>query len=110
MSIGIDAIGMYMPRHYLDMETLANARGADVDKYKIGIGQDKMAVIAPSEDIVTMAAEAARTIARDHRDSIDAVFFATESAIDFSKSAGNHVHRLLGLRPGVRILEMKQAC
>jgi hydroxymethylglutaryl-CoA synthase len=110
MSIGIDAIGMYVPRHYLDMETLAKARGADVDKFKIGIGQDKMAVISPSEDIVTMAAEAARTIARDNRDSIDAVFFATESAIDFSKSAGNHVHRLLGLRPGVRILEMKQAC
>jgi hydroxymethylglutaryl-CoA synthase len=110
MKIGIDQINYYVPKHYLDMKDLATARKVDYDKYKIGIGQLKMALIAPFEDIVTMALEASVDIVKGNIDDIDMLLFASESGIDFSKSAGNYVHHLLALKPNVRILELKQAC
>jgi hydroxymethylglutaryl-CoA synthase len=110
MNVGIDKIGLYVPHHYLDMTSMAIHRHVDANKYKIGIGQEKTAVIAPHEDIVTMAIEAAYDIVQDDLTTIDTILFATESGIDFSKSAGNYVHRMLKLHPNVRILELKQAC
>lgn len=110
MKFGIDQLNIYVPRHYLDMASLASARGVDVNKYKVGIGQHKMAIIAPHEDIVTMALEASYDIVLEHRNDIDLLLFATESGIDFSKAAGNYVHKMLELKPNVRILEVKQAC
>ena len=57
--VGIDAIGFYSSQYYLDLKTLAQKRGVDADKYYVGLGQHKMAVCPPGEDIVTMAANAA---------------------------------------------------
>jgi hydroxymethylglutaryl-CoA synthase len=110
MKVGIDKMGFYVPKYYLDMEDLAHARGVEVDKYKIGIGQHQTALISPLEDIVTMAIEAAYDIIQEDKDCIDTILLATESAVDFSKSAGNYVHKMLGLGTHVRILEVKQAC
>lgn len=111
MKIGIDKIGFYVPRYYLDMTSLAKERNQDVNKYKIGIGQHKMSVISPAEDIVTMALEAANSIlTKEDKIAIDTILFATETAIDYSKAAGNYVHRMLGLQHNIRILELKQAC
>ncbi|MGA0351468.1 MAG: hydroxymethylglutaryl-CoA synthase [Acholeplasmataceae bacterium] len=110
MKVGIESINYYVPKFYLDMSTLAEARGVDEAKYKKGIGQHKMAVISPLEDIVTMAIEAAYDMVQPYKDDIDTILFATESAIDYSKAAGNYVHRMLGLPSSVRILELKQAC
>ena len=111
MKIGIDKIGYYVPRYYMDMTSLAKARHQDVNKYKVGIGQHKMSIISPAEDIVTMALEAAKSIlTQEDKDAIDTILFATETAIDYSKAAGNYVHRMLGLQHNIRILELKQAC
>lgn len=110
MKVGIESINYYIPKYYLDMSTLAEARGVDEAKFKLGIGQHKMAVISPLEDIVTMAVEAAYDMVQPFKEDIDTILFATESAIDYSKAAGNYVHRMLGLSPSVRILELKQAC
>ncbi len=65
----------------------------------------------PDEDVVTMAASAAKPIV----DSIDAssislVLFATESGVDQSKAAGLFVHQLLGLSNRCRVIELKEAC
>ncbi len=110
MNIGIDHINFYVPRYYLDMSTLANLRGVDAQKFKVGIGQHKMSVISPLEDIITMAAEASYDMVQPYKNDIDTILFATETGIDFSKAAGNYLHRLLGLPHTVRILELKQAC
>ena len=48
MKIGIDKIGFYTSNMYVDMTELANARNEDPNKYLIGIGQEKMAVIPPT--------------------------------------------------------------
>jgi hydroxymethylglutaryl-CoA synthase len=108
--IGIEAISFYTPKVYLDLADLAVARQIDVNKYKIGIGQEKMSLIEPFEDIVTMAAEASFEIIKPYIHDIDLLLFATESGVDFSKAAGIYLHQLLGLQPQCRVLEIKQAC
>lgn len=108
--VGIDAISFYTPGTFLDLAVLAKARGVEEAKYKVGLGQDKMGIISPSEDIVTMGLEAAYDIVQGQQSAIDLVLFATESGFDFSKAAGIYLHPLLGLSPQCRVLEVKQAC
>lgn len=108
---GIDTLSFYTSHYCIDLAALANARGIDVNKFYVGLGQQKMGVLAPDEDIVTLAANAAKRALRDtNLDEIGTVLFATESGIDQSKSAGVYVQRLLGLSPHCRVIEMKQAC
>lgn len=111
LKVGIDTIGFYTSHYALDLATLANARGLDAEKFHVGLGQHRMGVTAPSEDIVTLAANAAmRAIRHINPDSIEMLLFATESGIDQSKSAGIYVHHLLGLSERCRVIELKQAC
>ena len=111
MSVGIDEISFYTSNYFLDLKTLAEVQQIDADKYYHGIGQEKMGMPAPDEDVVTMAANAALPlIERVGVDSIGTVMFATETGIDQSKSAGVYVHRLLGLHANCRVVELKQAC
>jgi len=111
MNIGIDQISFYTSQYFLDLKTLAKARGVDPNKYVIGIGQSKMGIPSPDEDIVTMAASAAFQLKeRGELDGIETLLFATESGIDQSKGAGMFVHGLLGLPERCRVVELKQAC
>ncbi|AIG65302.1 hydroxymethylglutaryl-CoA synthase [Weissella tructae] len=111
MNIGIDKINFFSPNLYLDMVDLAEARGEDPNKYLIGIGQTQQAVIPATQDIVTMAANAADAILTDEdRENIEEIIVATESGIDQSKSAAVYVQSLLGLNKYARTIEMKQAC
>jgi len=111
VNVGIDAISFYTSRYFLDLKTLAAARGTDPDKYFIGLGQEKMAIPPPDEDIVTMAANAARPIVEGHDISnLELLLFATESGIDQSKAGGIFVHGLLNLPKRCRTVELKEAC
>jgi hydroxymethylglutaryl-CoA synthase len=114
MEVGIDKINFYTPSYYLDMKTLAKFRNTDPNKYLIGLGQEKMSVLPPNEDIVTMGAAAAKPIIdninKAEKAEIDFLIFATESSIDQSKSAGIYAHTLLDLKKECRTIEIKQAC
>ncbi|NRP28599.1 Polyketide biosynthesis 3-hydroxy-3-methylglutaryl-ACP synthase PksG [Marinobacterium sp. xm-d-420] len=111
MSVGIDEISFYTSSYYLDLRTLAERQGTDPNKYYDGIGQEKMAMAAHDEDIVTLAANAALPIVeRIGTDAISTILFATETGIDQSKAAGVYVHRLLGLNSRCRVVELKHAC
>lgn len=111
LKLGIDTLSFYTSHYMLDLARLAEVRGVDPDKYFVGLGQRKMAVPAPDEDIVTMAAVAAQAAIRDiNINSIEMLLFATESGIDQSKAAGIYVHDLLGLPERCRVVELKQAC
>lgn len=80
MKIGIDKIGFFTPHMYVDMAKLAQARNEDPNKYLIGIGQNKMAVIPPTQDAVTLAANAAaKVLTVEDKEVIDLVIVATES-------------------------------
>ena len=111
INIGIDKLSLYIPRYYLNLATLAQARHIDVDKFYKGLGQYKMAMTPPDEDIVTLASNAAqRIVSDDDKKQIDTVFFATESGIDQSKAASIYVHQLLNFPESCRVIELKQAC
>jgi len=114
MYYGIDYLSFYTPNYYLDLQVLAKARGVDPEKFYLNLGQDKMAILPPDEDVVTMAANAANRIisrlSREEIADIEMLLFATESGIDLSKSAGIYVHQLLGLSHRCRVVELKQAC
>ena len=103
---GIDQISFYVPNYYLDVGLLSQADNT--------LGQKKMNICPPDEDIVSMAANASLRIvsklSEDELNNIELLLFATESGIDFSKSAGTYVHRLLNLPNRCRVLELKQAC
>lgn len=109
--IGIHDLAVATAGHVLELDDLAAATGVDPGKFHIGLGQDQMSVPGPDEDIVTMGATAARRIIDRHGvEGIRTVFFATESGVDQSKSAGVWVHDLLGLPSTSRVIELKQAC
>jgi len=111
LKVGIDKLHFASSHLYVDMAELANARQEAPDKYLIGIGQSKMAVIPPSQDAVTLAANAAAPmLTAEDIAAIDLLIVATESGIDNSKAAAIYVAQLLGLDRRVRTIEMKEAC
>lgn len=111
MNIGIDKISFHVPNYYLDMTDLANARDTDPNKFHIGLGQDQMAIIPETQDIVTLGASAAAKILTDEdKKDIDMVIVGTESSTDFSKSAAVIIHALLDIQPFARSFEIKHAC
>lgn len=111
MTIGIDKIGFYSPNLIIDMRELALARGVDPDKFTYGLGQDFQAIPPLSQDVVTLAANAAHTILNEEdKKQIDLIILATESGIDASKAGATTIQRLLGINPYSRAIEVKQAC
>ncbi len=111
MKIGIDKIAFYIPSYYLDVRELARARNVDENKYIIGLGQEKIAIVEDDQDCVSLAANAANLILNEKdKKEIDLILFATESSTDESKSGILYVHDLLELNPKARVVELKQAC
>lgn len=111
MNVGIDKIGIYIPKYRMDMRQLAIHRSVDPDKWTIGIGQEQMAVPDLSNDVVAMAANAAASIlTQEDKSVIDQIIVGTESGVDFSKSIATYVHQLLEIQPFCKSFEVKQAC
>ncbi len=111
LKVGIDTIAFYTSNYFLDLANLATERGVEHNKFYVGLGQRKMAVSPPDEDIVTMGANAGlRALSDVDTNTIEMLLFATESGIDQSKAAGIYVHDLLGLPERCRVVELKQAC
>ena len=108
---GIDSLSFYTSRYYLDLALLAEARGIDPDKYLVGLGQERMSIAPPDEDVVTLAASSAKeALSGIDPNDISMVLVATESGVDQSKSLGIWVHHLLNLPKSCRVVELKQAC
>jgi len=111
MNIGIDKIGFYVPKDYIDIVELAKARDVDPNKFTIGIGQDKQAVPQPYQDAVTMAASSADSILTDEdKKDLGLLIVGTESSVDESKSTAAFLMDLLELPEDIRAFEIKQAC
>jgi hydroxymethylglutaryl-CoA synthase len=113
IGVGIDALGVYLPRYVLPLERLAVARDVPAAKITVGLGAHAMAVTPPWEDTVTLAVNAAAPLfARGdvRRDEIGLLVLGTETAVDHAKPASIFVHELLGLPASCRTFEVKHAC
>lgn len=110
-AFGIDALSFYTPSYSLDLKTFAAARDQEVDKFYHDLGQKKMSIAPPNEDVVTLAANAVWPLFRDNAtNDIEMVLFATETGTDLSKAAATYIHRLFNLSKRCRVVELKQAC
>jgi hydroxymethylglutaryl-CoA synthase len=113
MSVGIDRLAVYVPQYALPLAELARARGVPPEKLTAGLGVEEMAVPAPCEDVVTLAATAGARVLRAARvdpHEIGMLVVATETAVDHAKPVGIFVHELLGVGPRCRVYEIKHAC
>ncbi len=111
MNIGIDKIGFATSQYVLNMNDLACARGAEPEKFSVGLMLDALSITPISEDIVTLATTASQDILTEQdKADIDMVILATESGIDQSKAASVYVHSLLGIQSFARSFEIKEAC
>jgi hydroxymethylglutaryl-CoA synthase len=111
--IGIDAIGVAVPRRYLDLGDLAVARGVAPEKYFNGLGVREMAIADPGEDTVSLAAAAARrALAAADLDParLGMLVVGTETGVDHSKPVASFVHGLLGLPRAMRVYDTQHAC
>jgi hydroxymethylglutaryl-CoA synthase len=111
--IGIHAIGLAIPRRFVDMTDLARARGVEPDKYIHGLGAREMAVAEPGEDTVALAALAARRALAASglgRDQLGMLVVGTETGVDHSKPVASFVHGLLELPRAMRVYDTQHAC
>jgi len=111
--IGIHALGLAVPRRYVDMEELARARGVAPDKYLLGLGAREMAVAEPGEDTVALAALAARralAASEISRQQLGMLVVGTETGVDHSKPVASFVHGLLDLPSAMRVYDCQHAC
>jgi hydroxymethylglutaryl-CoA synthase len=111
--IGIDAMGVAVPRRYLDLGDLAVARGVPPEKYFHGLGVREMAIADPGEDTVSLAAAAARrALAAADLDParLGMLVVGTETGVDHSKPVASFVHGLLGLPRAMRVYDTQHAC
>src|SRR5271167_2131019 len=117
--VGIDSIGVYVPRLYVDLTgEWARARApalADGDVRKLvgkvteGVGVRRMAVVDAHEDCATLAAMAAkRAIDAAGIDPTDIDYLAvgTETTVDQSKSTAAYVLGMLERHYGVSMPEV----
>ena len=114
--IGIERIGFYTTNAKFSLFDLASHTKNDNDKYLLGLGQKEMSVITPDEDIITMAYSAVFDCLLQDEDvnnvfnQVGLLLFATESAVDNSKSSACELHKLLTLDKKCRCLDIKHAC
>jgi hydroxymethylglutaryl-CoA synthase len=111
--IGIHALGLAIPRRYVDMEDLARARGVEPGKYIHGLGAREMAVAEPGEDTVALAALAARRALAAGgipRNRLGMLVVGTETGVDHSKPVASFVHGLLELPSAMRVYDTQHAC
>jgi polyketide biosynthesis 3-hydroxy-3-methylglutaryl-CoA synthase-like enzyme PksG len=98
---------------YVDVDELWASRNMDPARMR-NLGMHRKTVALPCEDPVTYAVNAARPLlarlTAEQVGSIELLIIGTESGLDFSKSVGTWVHRLLGLPRTCRLFEVKQAC
>jgi polyketide biosynthesis 3-hydroxy-3-methylglutaryl-CoA synthase-like enzyme PksG len=105
-AVGIEAVNAYCGSAWVPAADLFAARGLDPARLP-GLGLAGKGVALPDEDVVALAATAARPLVTD---GIRTLVVATESGVDLSKSVATHVHALLDLPRRCRLFEVKQAC
>ena len=111
--IGIHALGVAIPRRYVDMTDLATARGVDPGKYLHGLGAREMAVAEPGEDTVALATLAARRALAASGvpgEQLGMLVVGTETGVDHSKPVASFVHGLLELPRAMRVFDTQHAC
>jgi hydroxymethylglutaryl-CoA synthase len=111
--VGIEALAVAVPRRYLAIEDLAEARGIPAAKLTSGLGAREMAIADPGEDTVALAATAASRLFEENaieKARIGMLVVGTETGVDHSKAVASYVQGLLGLPRSMRTFDTQHAC
>jgi hydroxymethylglutaryl-CoA synthase len=93
-SVGIDAFGFYIPKHFLPIEKLALKRNIPSEKLTLGLGLKSMAVCEKHETTDFMAAQSILDLCNEWEqktgqkfdfNDVDKIYLGTESSIDSAK-------------------------
>lgn len=112
-NVGIDSIGFYAPRFYLNLNDLAVIRNVDPNKYKKGLLIKEMRFPEVGEDIVSMGLKAGyNALLRGNINpkKIDAIFVGTETITYAVKSVSNILAQLLGININSLTQDVYNAC
>ena len=96
--VGIDDMVAYIPKLFLPIEDLAQARNIEFAKLNKGLGLSAMSCPDANEDAATMAANAVRQLIEQnniHPRQIGRIYVGTESAMDGSKPTASYVLEML---------------
>ncbi|MEY2963560.1 MAG: hypothetical protein RL754_821 [Bacteroidota bacterium] len=110
MKVGIDALSYYVPKHYLPIESLAQARNIEYAKLNQGLGLTSMAFPDVDEDAATMGANAVLRLFKDENvdpKNVGRLYLGTESALDSAKPTATYI---LDLVEGQLAPEYGEAC
>ncbi len=111
--IGIDSLGIYVPKTYVSLQELAKRRGVDPEKFTQGLGQESFAVPLSNEDTVTLAANALENLLGNsdlELKDIGRLVVATETPVDHAKTVANYISGLFDLPKDCELYEVKHSC
>lgn len=111
--VGIQAIGICIPRLGLKLEELAKLRNVDLNKYTIGLGCHKMALGTAEQSVIeiaTLAAERCLEHWQGDKKFINFLAVGTETPVDKSRPLSAWIAEHLGLEGFIRSYEVKHAC
>lgn len=95
--VGVLAMDMYFPKHYVAQSDLETFNGVSAGKYTIGLGQSKMAFCTDREDIYSVCFSAVERFMRVNAipySWIGRVEVASETILDHSKAIKTHLMSL----------------
>lgn len=110
---GIAAIGVQLPPLFMRVQTLAELRGVDPQKFLVGLGCREMALCPNGYGVVELAVGAARRALDSWGGSVNdlgLLVVGSESALDMSRPLSAFVAERLGLQGRTRSYEVKHAC
>ncbi len=112
-NIGIDSVGFYAPRSYVDLHELALERKVDPEKYAKGLLSKEIRIAEIDEDIISLGLKAGYN-ALQRGDipskSIDALFVGTETEVYAAKSISNIFAEMLEISPNSLTQDIYNAC
>ena len=113
MKTGIDGIGIYVPRRFVDLKELIETREEFSQELLDKLHQESFAIPATNEDSVSLAANSLNDLLENSEvnpEEIGRLVVATETPVDFSKPMGGYLHSSFNLPEDCEIYEIKNAC
>ncbi len=98
MQVGIDAIQFDVPKIFLPIKDLANARAIEPAKLEIGLGLLNMSLLDVHQDVITLAANAIYKLIEQENiqlEEIARIYVGTESGLDNSKPIASYLVSIL---------------
>lgn len=108
MSAGIERLAVYVPGHAVDVAGLAAARGLPAAPWTGGLGLETIAVPAPCEDVVTLAATALLRLGQTERlDAPDIALVVAVTGADVVGPVASRLHAIAGLDARARLVDLR---